>query len=171
MAIKKLISLNTEFAFNKALGDLMPAWEQGELAVVHGLGYPKPNRSHFKSIALWETGGDGVRQQRDGWMTHAIEHAFASRQLDAHGISFGGGMGMFSSDGGNWLSLNTSRQLLTSFEPSARSINPLGNEDSTALELVTQRTEQLQSSLDGFRKKLRKVSTGQVLVTGGWQSS
>jgi len=28
---------------------------------MQGLGYPEQNRSHFKSIALWETGGDGVK--------------------------------------------------------------------------------------------------------------
>lgn len=152
---KELITLDDNFAFNNALKGLMPGWEQGELAVVHGLGYPQPNRSHFKSIALWETGGDGNRTQRDGWMTHAVEHAYAARKIDAHGISFGGGMKVFSSDSGNWLSLNTSRQLLSAFEPSGRSANPQSDANSAALELVTQRTEQLQTSLDGFRYKLK----------------
>lgn len=149
-----LVSIDADFAFNSSLVDLMQGWEAGELAALHGLGYPKPNRSHFKSIALWETGGDGNRQQRHGWMTHAVEHAFAANRVDAHGISFGGGMSVFSSDSGNWLSLNTSRQLLASFEPSGRSVNPGAPESSAALELVTQRTMQLQSSLDGFRRKL-----------------
>ncbi len=151
---KELVTLNDDFAFNKSLKDLMPGWEQGELGVIHGLGYPQPNRSHFKSIAIWETGSDGGRQQRHGWMTHAVEHAYATHKVDAHGISFGGGMNVFSSDSGNWLSLNTSRQLLTAFEPSGRSVNPAKDAATEALELVTQRTQQLQESMDGFRQKL-----------------
>ena len=48
-----IISLDDYFGFNNALSELMPLWENGDMAVVHGLGYPNPNRSHFTSIALW----------------------------------------------------------------------------------------------------------------------
>ena len=48
-------------------------WEAGEIAIIHGLGYPGANRSHFKSIALWETGGDGSGSGRNGWLTEDIE--------------------------------------------------------------------------------------------------
>lgn len=160
-----LISVDADFAINSALVEVMDGWEQGEVAALHGLGYPSPNRSHFKSIAIWESGGDGDRQQRQGWMTHAVEHAF-NKRVDAHGISFGGGMNVFSSDSGNWLSLNTSRQLLASFEPSGRSANPVAEENSAALELVTQRTHQLQSSLDNFRHKLNN-SKYRSRIAGG----
>lgn len=146
-----LISLDTGFSFNKSFARAMPLWESGELATVHGLGYPAPNRSHFKSIALWESGGDGVRQQRDGWMTHAVEHAYGSNSVDAHGISFGGGMNIFSSDSGNWLSLNTSRQLSAQQQLMSQSQQAGA---SAALELVKQRSSLLQSSLDRFRGKL-----------------
>ena len=43
------------------------------MAIIQGLGYPEQNRSHFKSIALWETGGDGNRAGRNGWLTEDVE--------------------------------------------------------------------------------------------------
>ncbi|MEM1268363.1 MAG: Twin-arginine translocation pathway signal sequence domain-containing protein, partial [Pseudomonadota bacterium] len=34
----------------RAMADL---WERGELSIVEGVGYPNPNRSHFRSIEIW----------------------------------------------------------------------------------------------------------------------
>jgi len=165
LGLKKheLVSLDSEFSFNNACTELMPLWESGELAAVHGLGYPAPNRSHFKSIAIWETGGDGVRSERSGWMTHAIEHAYASKNVDAHGISLGGGMNIFTSESGNWLSLNSSQQL--------RKMVRFSNEQpdtasSEALDLVMQRTALLEDSLTRFRTKL-KSSQYRSKIRGG----
>ncbi len=45
--------LDDHFALHNALKDLGSVWENGELAIVHGLGYPGANLSHFKSIALY----------------------------------------------------------------------------------------------------------------------
>jgi uncharacterized protein (DUF1501 family) len=46
-------------------------WDQGKVAVVHGVGYPQPNYSHFDSIRIWET-GDPLRRQQDGWLGKTI---------------------------------------------------------------------------------------------------
>ena len=95
----ELLPLSKEFALHSALKPLLPCWNHGELAILHGLGYPSPNRSHFKSIALWETGGDGTEIGKSGWLTEDLERNWGSA-LDAHGISLGGSMGPFQSAGG-----------------------------------------------------------------------
>jgi uncharacterized protein (DUF1501 family) len=46
-------------------------YDQGKVAVVHGVGYPQPNYSHFDSIRIWET-GDPMRRQQDGWLGKTI---------------------------------------------------------------------------------------------------
>ena len=68
------------FALHSAMNNLDKIWQDGELAIVQGLGYPGANRSHFKSIALWETGGDGNRSRRTGWLTDDIESMNASAE-------------------------------------------------------------------------------------------
>ena len=67
------IMISNDFAKHQALSKLGNIWDRGELAIIHGLGYPGANRSHFKSIALWETGGDGTGAGRSGWLTEDIE--------------------------------------------------------------------------------------------------
>jgi len=146
-----IISLDDYFGFNNALSELMPLWENGDMAVVHGLGYPNPNRSHFTSIALWETGGDGNRQRRDGWITHDIEHAYAISNIDAHGISLGGGMGVFESNAGNWLSMKTASQFAGKSMDS-----PSSNEQhkNKAIELLLDRAATLNASIDQIANKV-----------------
>ncbi len=146
------IAIDDYFAFNQALKETMPLWEQGEMAVVHGLGYPNPNRSHFKSIELWETGSDGNKSKRNGWITHDIEHAYAISNIDAHGISLGGGMGIFTSAKGNWLSMTTANQF------SDRSIETPGtnNSNNAMMQLLHERAKTLHSSLDQIANKVEQ---------------
>jgi len=147
----KVIELNDNFAFNKALQPLMPIWERGEMAVAHGLGYPNPNRSHFKSIALWETGGDGNKKRRDGWITHDIEHAYAVTNVDAHGISLSGGLGIFTSPTGNWLSMDTASQF--SGRTVGSSTNPVPGHNKMMIALQEHATT-LNASIDSIARKI-----------------
>lgn len=149
------IALDENFAINSSLQPLLTCWEAGELALVHGLGYPQPNRSHFKSMALWESGGDGVQQGKHGWLTHDIEHAYAANQIDAHGLSLGGGMGIFSSEGGNWLTMSSAGQFDT------RGVDNLleTSVDQThnpGLALVAASTATLNKTLAKISKKLAR---------------
>jgi len=43
-------------------------WEAGELALVQGVGYPQPNRSHFQSYEIWHTADPRGRASGDGWI-------------------------------------------------------------------------------------------------------
>ncbi|MEQ9199142.1 MAG: hypothetical protein RLN80_04090, partial [Rhodospirillales bacterium] len=56
----RLVSLDERFGLNAALSPLMPAWRGGDLAVVQGVGYPGPDRSHFRSIDIWDTASDSA---------------------------------------------------------------------------------------------------------------
>lgn len=151
-----IISIDDYFGFNNALEGLMPLWEKGDMAVVHGLGYPNPNRSHFASIALWETGGDGNRPRRNGWITHDIEHAYALSKVDAHGISLGGGMGAFTSAGGNWLSMKSAGQFSDRNIESSLSNTTKGTtkQSNAMMALLLDRAATLQSSIDQISNKV-----------------
>ena len=70
-----LLELDAGLALHPALEPLMPLWARGELAVVQGVGYPRPNRSHFRSAEIWETASDAEETRLDGWLaplTHAL---------------------------------------------------------------------------------------------------
>ena len=159
----KIIALDDYFGFNNALKQLMPIWEHGEMAIAQGLGYPNPNRSHFKSIALWETGGDGNRKRRDGWLTHDIEHAYAISNVDAHGISLGGGLGIFASPTGNWLSMSSADQF--SGRTIGSSTNPIPGHNRMMIAL-REHAATLNNSIDRIAKKVEN-NRNRIRVTGG----
>ena len=50
LAIKKndSISITDDFSLHSALKNLVNVFEDNDLAIIHGLGYPGANRSHFK---------------------------------------------------------------------------------------------------------------------------
>jgi len=149
---KDVITLDNYFGFHQALENLMPLWERDEMAVIHGLGYPNPNRSHFKSIALWETGSDGIsKERRSGWITHNIEHAYAVANIDAHGISLGGGMGIFNSTKGNWLSMETANQ----FSDRSIKLETAGSRHTNPImKQLQENAETLNSSIENIATKV-----------------
>lgn len=143
--------ISNSLALHSALTDLGSIWERGDLAVIQGLGYPGANRSHFKSIALWETGGDGSESGETGWLTEDIEGLGSAYDFDAHGISLDGGMGVFTSKNGVWLSMTSAEQFKrlsqTAMTAKTTSQNP-------ALEMLLTRAAALNSSMERITNKL-----------------
>jgi len=62
---------SSDLAFNKALTGFRELYDEGQCAVIQGVGYPNPNRSHFTSMDIWhtaDTNGTG-----DGWIGKYID--------------------------------------------------------------------------------------------------
>ena len=162
----EVLNLSGDMALNSRMRSLMAGWESGDMAVVQGLGYPDQNRSHFKSIALWETGGDGRQAGRSGWLTEDIEAMH--QQVDAHGISLDGGMGVFASSSGLWISLTSLRQLKT-LQDYQLQTPAGGTEANPALALLMDRANTLDASMSRISDKIaaRPVSVSSNLRFGG----
>ena len=52
---EEVLPLDGECGFNPNMAEVKGLWDRGELAVIHGIGYPQPNRSHFRSRDIWYT--------------------------------------------------------------------------------------------------------------------
>ncbi len=160
---RQVISLTDEFALHDSLQPLMKLWDSGQMAWVHGLGYPKANRSHFKSIELWETGGDGLRSGRQGWITHDIEHNLGRTVNDAHGISLKGGLNIFNSDSGRWMSVNSTSQIKTR----DNFTTDIPKSNLASIELVASKMNELDTTLSGLNDKLHKQKKTPRIAGGG----
>ena len=73
------------------MGPIKRLWDEGKVAVINGIGYPNPNRSHFRSMDIWHTAmPDDIG--REGWLGRA------TRELDPNGdnvlsaVNFGRGL-------------------------------------------------------------------------------
>ena len=82
-----------------------------DLAILQGVGYPNQNRSHFKSIAIWETGGDGNQSRTSGWLVESLERLYGAGDVAAHGASLEGSLGLFSRGSGSYVSMSRLNQL------------------------------------------------------------
>ncbi|MFC0533240.1 DUF1501 domain-containing protein [Phytohabitans kaempferiae] len=52
---EKVLHLDEALGLNPMMGGLKRLWAQKRLAIVLGVGYPKPDRSHFRSMDIWQT--------------------------------------------------------------------------------------------------------------------
>ena len=148
----EVFDLGQGLALHSAMEPLDTAWQAGDMAVLQGLGYPGQNRSHFKSIAIWETGGDGNKSGKTGWLTEDIEGVAGAEQLDAHGISLDGGMGVFASPSGVWLSM-TSMAQFSNLRTKVETIKTVDSKNP-ALSLVLDRGRALDASMRSISKKI-----------------
>ena len=161
----EVITLGQSLGINQAMRPLLTAWNAGELAVVQGLGYPSQNRSHFKSIALWETGGDGNRSGRDGWLTEDIEGmGFAG--LDAHGISLDGGMGVFASPSGMWISM-TSLSDVRTLSASNESYGANPTTTNPALSMLLERANNFDAAMERISQKVDSMPSRSFRINAG----
>ncbi|MDB4110450.1 DUF1501 domain-containing protein [Amylibacter sp.] len=161
----KAFNLGNGLVLNSAMRSLDGALQAGDLAIMQGLGYPGQNRSHFKSIALWETGGDGTKSGKNGWLTEDIEQMTGSDQLDAHGISLDGGMGIFASPSGVWLSMTSLGQFSTLQNKLVIPNQTVTN--NPALSFVLDRGQALNSSMQSISSKLSRLRNKNLNINAG----
>lgn len=64
---RDLIKVVDGLGLNKQLKGLAGLYDEGDLAIVQGVGYPNPNRSHFVSTSVWET-ADPANRSNTGWL-------------------------------------------------------------------------------------------------------
>ncbi|WP_295137999.1 DUF1501 domain-containing protein [uncultured Reyranella sp.] len=70
---ERVVQLDEKVGLHEKLAPLMDAWKAGDLAIVQGVGYPYPNRSHFRSIEIWDTASASSQTLSEGWVAQAFK--------------------------------------------------------------------------------------------------
>jgi uncharacterized protein (DUF1501 family) len=73
VARERILQLDERVGLHEKLAPLMDSWKGGDLAVVQGVGYPNPNRSHFRSIEIWDTASAASQTLSEGWVARAFD--------------------------------------------------------------------------------------------------
>ncbi|MBV8467490.1 MAG: Twin-arginine translocation pathway signal sequence domain-containing protein, partial [Burkholderiales bacterium] len=89
IARDQVLQLDERTGLHPALAPLMPLWQSHKLAVVQGVGYPKPNLSHFRSIEIWDTASDSDETLQSGWLTRQFAASPLPHEYVADGIAVG----------------------------------------------------------------------------------
>ncbi|GIJ74393.1 DUF1501 domain-containing protein [Virgisporangium ochraceum] len=63
----QVLRLDDETGLSPSLKTFKKLWDARQLAIVRNVGYPKPDRSHFRSMDIWQT-GDPSRPGNTGWL-------------------------------------------------------------------------------------------------------
>jgi uncharacterized protein (DUF1501 family) len=73
MPRERVIQLDEKVGLHEKLQPLMESWKAGDLAIVQGVGYPYPNRSHFRSIEIWDTASASSQTLSEGWIARSFQ--------------------------------------------------------------------------------------------------
>ena len=86
-----LLPLNDQLALHPSCQGLHALFNDGRLSIIQNVGYPNPNRSHFRSTEIWETATDGDTTAYEGWLGRYFDNTCAGSpgQADPCGIHVG----------------------------------------------------------------------------------
>lgn len=63
----RLLRLDDHFGFQRTMTGFERLFKDGQMAIVHGVGYDQPSFSHFSSMAFWQTGAPNSGEAY-GWL-------------------------------------------------------------------------------------------------------
>jgi uncharacterized protein (DUF1501 family) len=75
LGIKKeaALALGDEAGLHPSLGAFRELHSQGQLAILNGVGYPNPDRSHFRSMDIWHSASDSRQYVNTGWLGRYLD--------------------------------------------------------------------------------------------------
>ena len=79
---EKIIPVSDELGFNPALVTFRELYDQGHLTVINNVGYPNPDRSHFRSMDIWQTASQSNEYLSTGWIGRYLDSS--CEQCGAH---------------------------------------------------------------------------------------
>ena len=87
----EVIAIDDNFGFNPAMRPVKDLYDQGKVALIQGVGYPNPNRSHFRSMDIWHT-CEPDKQGSEGWLGRVIRDIDPNGENVLTGVNFGRGL-------------------------------------------------------------------------------
>lgn len=72
---EEVLKINDAIGLHGAMKGFKELYDAGQLSVIQGVGYPNPNRSHFRSTEIWQTASDSNRVEKNGWIGRYFDNA------------------------------------------------------------------------------------------------
>jgi uncharacterized protein (DUF1501 family) len=91
VAESELLKIGNQFGFHPKLAGLHDLHQRGLLSVINSVGYPNPNRSHFRSMDIWHTASDSNEYKQNGWLGSYLDNNCENAY---EGIEVGGSLSL-----------------------------------------------------------------------------
>jgi uncharacterized protein (DUF1501 family) len=82
IAKEEVLRLSHELGLHPAMPAFSELFQEGRLAVVQGVGYPEPDRSHFRSMEIWHTASTDREVPTTGWLGRVLDEKVAQGVAD-----------------------------------------------------------------------------------------
>lgn len=69
----EVLKVSDELGFNPALESLRGLYDSGNLSIINSVGYPNPDRSHFRSMDIWQTASKSDEYLSSGWLGRYLD--------------------------------------------------------------------------------------------------
>jgi len=133
LAADQVLKIDNHIGLNPKLSGLKSFYDEGHLAIVQGVGYPNPNRSHFRSTEIWQTASDADHTSSDGWLGRYFDNCCSGADPTV-GVAIGGETPQaFAAK--NPTGVTFSRPEQFRFQPSARANGQMSAEEMFFREL------------------------------------
>jgi len=87
----QVLPIDNNVGFNPALRPIKDLYDQSKVAIINGIGYPNPNRSHFRSMDIWHT-CEPDKIGTEGWLGRCIRDLDPEAENVLTGVNFGRGL-------------------------------------------------------------------------------
>ena len=74
----KIIRLTDELGINNLMPEMADLYNSGNLAIINNVGYPNPNRSHFRSMDIWHSASNSNEYLTSGWLGRFMDNQCTS---------------------------------------------------------------------------------------------
>jgi uncharacterized protein (DUF1501 family) len=86
----KILRLSDHTALNARMTALKELYDEGLAGLIQGVGYPNPNRSHFRSMEIWHTATDSDKYSSTGWVGRYLDSACSGEAEPVAAVAVGG---------------------------------------------------------------------------------
>jgi hypothetical protein len=87
---KDILSISDYAGLHPKLTGLHTLYGEGNLGMIQGVGYPNPNRSHFRSTEIWQTASDSEKNESQGWLGRYFDNCCKGADPATVGVAVAG---------------------------------------------------------------------------------
>jgi uncharacterized protein (DUF1501 family) len=164
------LSLTDEAGLHPALSGLKSLWDDGQMAILNSVGYPNPDRSHFRSMDIWQSASPATEYWQTGWLGRYLDAQCPGKPQAA--LEFDDTLSLvLKGENTKGLALQDAKRLYEStknpyFTEYAAAHGKVHNDDAPVDYLYKTMAETLSSAEYLYEQSRRKPSTATYPATG-----
>jgi len=164
------LSLTDEAGLHPALSGLKNLWDNGDMAILNSVGYPNPDRSHFRSMDIWQSGSPAEEYWQTGWLGRFLDAQCPGKPSAA--LEFDDTLSLvLKGEGTKGLALQDAKRLYDStkgpyFADYSAARGSIHNDEAPVDYLYKTMSETLASANYLFEQSRRKPSSASYPSTG-----